>query len=117
MFRTARFVWAISLGILANVAIDLESSQGPGITTIRAVGGQVVRIGPFGSIEGFTIAGGSAPSGAGLAVLGSGTIIRRNVFENNRQSGHGYVAAIAGSGGAGIIRSGRFRGLVESDYR
>lgn len=88
--------------------IDLVSSQGPATTTLRGNGGQVVRIGPFGSIEGFTITGGFAPSGAGMVAIGSGTIVRGNVFENNQQSGDGYGAAIAGSGGAPIIDGNLF---------
>lgn len=88
--------------------IDLVSSQGPTATTLRGNGGQVVRIGPFGKIEGFTIAGGSAASGAGMVTIGSGTIVRGNVFENNQQSGNGYGAAIAGSGGAPVIDGNLF---------
>lgn len=88
--------------------IHLISSQGPSMTIIRAITGQVVRVGPSGSIEGFTIRGGFATSGAGMAIAGAGTIVRGNVFENNRQLSDGYGAAIAGATSSPIIDGNLF---------
>src|SRR5687767_11990604 len=48
----------------AGKDVHLVSSGGPGVTTIDGVSGSVVTIGPGGSVEGFTITGGTAPVGS-----------------------------------------------------
>jgi uncharacterized delta-60 repeat protein len=66
--------------------VHLVSTGGPETTTIDGVAGTVVRIGPNGTIEGFTITGGTADSAAAVVVAGNGPVIRGNRIVSNASS-------------------------------
>jgi hypothetical protein len=64
--------------------ITLESSNGPDVTIIHGGSGTAVRIGPNGTIRGFTITGTNfvAPSGTGIDVTGQSSLISGNIFDS-----------------------------------
>ncbi len=92
--------------------VTLRSSAGPATTRIdgKVTGFQAttVVIGPGGTITGFTISGGTASFGAGMAVIGSGTVIEGNIFSENAQGGGGFGAAIGGNGASPVIQRNVF---------
>ncbi len=93
-------------------AIRLASTDGADSTTIRnggAYGTAVVRIGPNGTISGFTITGGYASFGSGMEVHGTGSVITRNVFAGNAQGSGGFGAAIGGNSASALIDRNVFR--------
>ena len=73
---------------VALVAVD-----GPATTTIDGTGGPVVHIGPGGSVQGFTITGGTRADGQvgvnGVRVHGTGALILRNRLIGNDSSASG----------------------------
>ena len=89
--------------------VTLQSTQGPGGTTIQGTGGTTVNIGPNGAILGFTITGGTATFGAGMSVNGGGTVIRGNVFDGNQQGSGGFGAAIGGNNSSPTIEQNVFQ--------
>jgi uncharacterized repeat protein (TIGR01451 family) len=89
--------------------ITLQSSAGPGSTIIHGNLGTVVRIGPGGAIQGFTITGLSASFGAGIAVSGQGSLISGNVFDGTAQSASGLLVAIEGNNASPTIERNVFR--------
>ncbi|HEX2711363.1 MAG TPA: choice-of-anchor Q domain-containing protein [Candidatus Acidoferrales bacterium] len=89
--------------------VRLESTGGPDATTIKGTGGTTVDIGPAGTIDGFTITGGTATFGAGMSVHGAGTIIAGNVFDGNQQGSGGFGAAIGGNNSSPIIQQNVFQ--------
>jgi hypothetical protein len=89
--------------------VTLQSTDGPAVTTIQGVGGTAVTIGPFGTIRGFTITGGNASFGAGMAVSGPGSVIAGNIFDGNIQGSGGYGAAIGGNSASPIIDGNVFQ--------
>jgi len=91
-------------------AVSLESTGGASQTTIVAPGGTTVTIGPAGSIAGFTISGGTATFGAGMAVSGSGTLIAHDIFQSNQQGSGGFGAAIGGNSASPVIKQDLFTG-------
>ena len=91
-------------------AINLVSTDGASQTTIAAPGGTAVTIGPAGIITGFTISGGTATFGAGMAVSGSGTIISRDIFQSNQEGSGGFGAAIGGNNASPTIEQDLFTG-------
>lgn len=91
-------------------AVSLESTGGASQTTIVAPGGTTVTIGPAGSIAGFTISGGTATFGAGMAVSGSGTLIAHDIFQSNQQGSGGFGAAIGGNIASPVIKQDLFTG-------
>ena len=91
-------------------AVSVVSTGGASQTTIAAPEGTAVTIGPAGSIVGFTISGGSAPFGAGMAVSGPGTVIDKDIFQSNQESSGGFGAAIGGNNASPIIEQDLFVG-------
>lgn len=91
-------------------AVSVVSTGGASQTTIAAPGGTAVTIGPAGSIVGFTISGGTATFGAGMAVSGSGTIIAKDIFQSNQEGSGGFGAAIAGNVASPVIEQDLFVG-------
>ena len=91
-------------------AVNLVSTAGASQTTIAAPGGTAVTIGPAGSIVGFTISGGTATFGAGMAVSGSGTVIAKDVFQSNSEGTGGFGAAIGGNNASPVIEQDLFVG-------
>ena len=89
--------------------VALQSLCGPEVTIIQVQGGTVVDIGPGGVFQGFTVTGGSAAFGGGMAVHGSGTIIAGNIFDGNNQTSGGAGAAIVGNSASPIIEENLFR--------
>ena len=89
-------------------AVNLVSTAGASQTTVAAPGGTAVTIGPAGSITGFTISGGTATFGAGMAVSGSGTVIARDIFQSNQQGAGGFGAAIGGNNASPLIEQDLF---------
>lgn len=89
-------------------AVSLVSAAGASQTTIAAPGGTAVTIGPAGSIVGFTISGGTATFGAGMAVSGSGTVIANDIFQSNQEGAGGFGAAIGGNGASPLIEQDLF---------
>ena len=89
--------------------VRMESTGGPENTVIDGNGGTGVQIGPFGVIEGFTIRNSFASFGAGMKVSGSGSVILRNIFENNHQGTGGFGAAIGGNSASPTIDGNLFR--------
>jgi hypothetical protein len=86
----------------------LQSIAGADKTIITGTGGTTVTIRNAARIEGFTISGGTAYSGAGMSVGGSDTVITKNIFQFNNQ-GAGYGTAIGGNGASPIICENIFR--------
>ena len=91
-------------------AVNLVSTAGASQTTIAAPGGTAVTIGPAGSIVGFTISGGTATFGAGMAVSGSGTVIAKDIFQSNSEGAGGFGAAIGGNVASPVIAQNLFVG-------
>ena len=89
-------------------AVNLVSTAGASQTTVAAPGGTAVTIGPAGSITGFTISGGTATFGAGMAVSGSGTVIAGDIFQSNQQGAGGFGAAIGGNNASPLIEQDLF---------
>jgi hypothetical protein len=89
--------------------VSLQSVCGPEVTTIQVAGGTVVDIGPGGVFQGFTVTGGSAAFGGGMAVHGTGTVIAGNIFDGNEQTSGGAGAAIFGNGASPVIEENLFR--------
>lgn len=92
-----------------NKAITLRSTAGPSVTTLNGnQTGTTVRIGGNAEISGFTITGGKAIFGAGMAVAGTGTRIINNIFRANVQEDGGYGAAIGGNAASPFISGNIF---------
>ena len=91
-------------------AVSVVSTGGASQTAIAAPGGTAVTIGPAGSITGFTISGGTADFGAGMAVSGSGTVIAKNIFQSNQEGSGGFGAAIGGNNASPVIEQDLFVG-------
>jgi len=89
-------------------AVTLQSTAGPSRTIIEGSNDTTVDIGPDGAIIGFTIRKGVASFGAGMAINGTGTLIKQNIFESNAQGGGGYGAAIGGNSASPTIDSNIF---------
>lgn len=81
--------------------VTLASAAGPATTTIRAVGGTAVRIGPGGTLSGFTITG----SETAVQAFGSGSLITGNVFAGNS----GNTAGVFGNPASPTIERNVFR--------
>ncbi len=98
--------------------LTLQSTDGPGVTTIQGTGGASAItfyadefVGAGGSITGFTITHGRTQVGGGLAVYGRGPVsVIGNIFEGNSQVGGGLGAAIAGWNSVLRIEQNLFRG-------
>jgi hypothetical protein len=95
--------------------VTVASTGGASQTTIAAPGGTAVTIGPAGSITGFTISGGTAAFGAGMAVSGAGTIIANDVLQSNSEGTGGFGAAIGGNGASPLIEQDLFAGNTCDD--
>lgn len=93
----------------AGKDVALVTSGGAAATTLDANGSTGVQIGPAGSIAGFTITGASEYFGAAIEVHGAGSVISRNVFEDNAQRAGGYGAAIGGNNASPIVERNLFR--------
>lgn len=91
-------------------SVSLVGTSGAAQTTLAAPGGTAVTIGPAGSITGFTITGGTATFGAGMAVSGSGTVIANDVFQANQEGTGGFGAAIGGNNASPVIEQDLFTG-------
>jgi hypothetical protein len=89
--------------------VELRSTDGPETTTIKGDGGTTVRIGPGARIRGFSITDGAASFGAGMDVVGSGTVIEGNIFRGNAQGAGGFGAAIGGNNSSPTITGNVFR--------
>ncbi len=86
--------------------ISLVSSAGPSSTIIHGDIDTAVKIGPGGTISGFTITGARADIGAGISVEGIGSIISGNTFDGNTGS---IGAAIFGNSASPLIERNIFR--------
>jgi hypothetical protein len=82
---------------------------GPSRTIIEGTNDTAVDIGPNAAIIGFTIRKGIASFGAGMAIHGTGTLIKQNIFETNTQLYGGFGAGIGGNAASPIIDSNIFR--------
>lgn len=89
--------------------ITLASISGSASTILHGNNGTAVRMGPGGTIRGFTITGANASFGAGIEVIGSGSVISRNIFDGNMQSAGGFGAAIGGNSASPMIERNIFR--------
>ena len=90
--------------------VALTTSGGAGATTLDANGATGVRLGPGGSISGFTVTRASESFGAAIEVHGAGSVISQNVFEGNEQRAGGFGAAIGGNNASPIVARNLFRG-------
>jgi len=88
--------------------ITLVGTGGASATTIAAPGGTAVSIGPEATIRGFTITGGTASFGAGMAVNGIGTMVTMNAFVGDQEGSGGYGAAIGGNNASPTITRNLF---------
>jgi hypothetical protein len=99
--------------VVFDKAISLIGEGGAGVTTIDGEGARRV-LGTTSSgprtIRGFTIRNGSAGSGAGLYVSGTGSTctIADNVFEDNHATGQGGGVACYSNSGV-VMRDNTFR--------
>ena len=91
-------------------AVSLVSTGGASQTAIAGPGGTTVTIGPAGSIVGFTVSGGTADFGAGMAVSGTGTVISQDIFQSNQEGVGGFGAAIGGNNASPVIEQDLFTG-------
>ena len=89
--------------------VDLIGTSGATATIIDAAQKTGVKIGPAGSITGFTIRNARASFGAGMEVRGANSYITFNIFEDNAQGGGGFGAAIGLNGSSPVIDSNIFR--------
>ncbi|MEK7768759.1 MAG: choice-of-anchor Q domain-containing protein, partial [Pseudomonadota bacterium] len=89
--------------------ITLARISGSASTILHGNNGTAVRMGPGGTIRGFTITGANASFGAGIEVIGSGSVISRNIFDGNMQSAGGFGAAIGGNSASPMIERNIFR--------
>lgn len=89
--------------------IDLIGTSGAEVTIIDAALSTGVKIGPGGSITGFTIRNARATFGAGMEVRGINSYIAFNIFEDNAQDSGGFGAAIGMNASSPIIDSNIFR--------
>ena len=89
--------------------VDLVGTAGAEATIIDAALGTGVKIGPGGSITGFTIRNARASFGAGMVVKGLNSYIAFNIFEDNAQTSGGYGAAIGMNTASPVIESNVFR--------
>jgi hypothetical protein len=89
--------------------VFLAATGGAGVTILDAPGGTGVLIGPGGLFQGFTVTGAVNSFGAGMAVSGTGTFVRNNIFDGNIESGGGYGAAIGGNSASPAINANVFR--------
>ena len=89
--------------------VSLESVTGAASTAIHPPGGTVVTIGPGGAVVGFTIAGGNAFFGSGMVVMGVGTRVALNVFQDNQAPIGSSGAAIHGNNASPLIERNHFR--------
>ena len=87
----------------------VRSINGPESTILAPAGGTGVKMGPGGEFSGFTVTGASAYFGAGMAVSGTGSVIRGNIFSANQQLSGGYGAAIGGNVASPIIEQNVFK--------
>jgi serine protease len=83
--------------------VTLMSTGGSAATVLDVPGGTGVLIGPAGTFQGFTVTGAVEYFGAGMAVSGTSTRIRGNVFIGNIENSGGYGAAIGGNSASPII--------------
>jgi uncharacterized repeat protein (TIGR01451 family) len=86
--------------------VTLESQSGPAATVINGGGGTAVRMGPNGTIRGFTITGSFSSA---IVAQQSGSKIIGNVFEGNSNGLSGIGAAIHGNSASPTIASNIFR--------
>jgi hypothetical protein len=90
-------------------AITVQSADGPTATAIIGNGGTTITIGSSGALIGFTVSHGVGYDGGGMTVVGTGTLIRGNIFTDNAALVGGTGAAIAGNGASPLIDSNVFR--------
>src|SRR4029079_16034215 len=89
----------------------VRSAKGPASTTINGPNaGTTVTIGPLGTLNGFTVTGGSYSFGAGMVAVGGGSLGTGNIFLTNSQGGGGFGAAIGGNGASPTITANLFEG-------
>ena len=89
--------------------VIVASAEGPKETAIDAGRGTGVKMGPGGTLLGFTVTNAEAPFGAGVAVSGSGSVIRANIFDGNTATAGGYGAGVGGNGSSPLIDRNLFR--------
>jgi hypothetical protein len=92
-----------------NKAVAVRSVGGPTVTFINVSSGTAVNMGASAELTGFTVSGAVADFGAGVALSGSGQLIKGNIFENNRETSGGFGAAIGGNGASPTIVGNVFR--------
>jgi uncharacterized repeat protein (TIGR01451 family) len=86
--------------------VTLQSQSGPAVTVINGGGGTAVRMGPDGTIHGFTITGSFSSA---IVAQQSGSKIIGNVFEGNTNGLSGIGAAIHGNSASPTIEGNIFR--------
>ncbi len=89
----------------AGKNITIESTGGALLTTINARGMTGVRIGPLGTLSGFTIKKAGDSEGA-VETVGSGSLVRDNIFTDN--TSYGGPAAIGGNNASPTIELNLF---------
>ncbi|MEM9384777.1 MAG: choice-of-anchor Q domain-containing protein [Pseudomonadota bacterium] len=108
--------WAERIDYLGK-DVSVRAVDGPRATIIDGFGGTVVRIGPGGTLAGFTVTNGAASFGAGTEVRGAGSRIIGNVYDGNRQSAGGYGAGIGGNTASPLIARNVFvRNTCDSQF-
>ncbi|HKA39561.1 MAG TPA: choice-of-anchor Q domain-containing protein, partial [Burkholderiales bacterium] len=88
--------------VFSGKNVTLQSRDGPATTIISGSQAPAAQIGPLGGIKGFTITGG------GVQVVGQGTVISGNIFDNNVQVS-AIGIAIGGNNGSPTIERNIFR--------
>jgi uncharacterized repeat protein (TIGR01451 family) len=86
--------------------VTLQSVAGPALTVINGSNGTAVRMGPNGTIRGFTITGSFSSA---IVAQGAGSKIVGNVFEGNSNGLSGIGAAIHGNAASPTIEGNSFR--------
>jgi hypothetical protein len=110
--RVAPGIYTQSLN-LNQKNVSLTSTDGAATTIIMVPAVTNVRIGPAGSITGFTFRKISPTSpGAGMIVQGTGSYIASNIFENFRDGLGATGAAISLNGASPVIEKNVFRNNI-----
>jgi hypothetical protein len=91
----------------AGKNITIESTGGALLTTIDARGMTGVRIGPLGTLSGFTIENADGSSEGAVEAVGSGSVVRDDIFTGN--ASYAGPAAIGGNNASPTIEFNLFR--------
>jgi hypothetical protein len=95
--------------------VAVESLAGPQATVLDGARSLVVRIGPLGTLQGFTVTNGIGTFSAGIEARGFGSRILDNVIEGNQAGAHG--SGLYANAASPHVAGNVFRNHQCSSYR